>query len=249
MKKLLFILLFFISFICSSQNIFVNYSAAPSGGGDSIPQTELVFWYKTDVGVTLSGDSVKEVDDQSGNGWDLMASSTPTFTFVNNYVNGKPAFYANNKTNCLSNSGFNSFAGLSSFTIYFVGKVTFNADNVCYGFGSSWLNRGIYTYANLYVYLTLSGSALLNNYPGYYNNWKIYTFRFDSISTNAELLIDGISIGTNAKALSALSDGITWGGVVMGFYGYTTEFFGYKQYNSNDDLNAIVLYLKTKYGL
>lgn len=54
--------------------------------------SNLIAWYKSDTGVTLSGSSVTGWADQSGNSRDLIPQYSPSYpTKVNNVLNGYPA--------------------------------------------------------------------------------------------------------------------------------------------------------------
>ena len=217
--------------------------------GIPIPTDSWLFWHAADYQVTLNGGNVSNIVDRTGNGWDISQSDVSLQApLAPAYVNGHDAVYfAGGKH--LSNLLFNAYSDLTSFTIHFCGRSNNVNDSVFYGFGSNWLQRGIYTYAQQYVYVTLSGSPLQFLVNNYYQNWHIYTIRYSTSTSKVELLVDGTSKGTITQTLSALANGMFLGHHTFSFVGHWSEWVGYKKYQDNGEVATTVNYLKTKYGI
>ena len=214
-----------------------------------IPTDSWLFWHEADSGVTMNGSNVAGIADKTGNGWDISQSDVGLQApLAVGYVNGHDAVYFDNGKR-LENLFFNAYADLTSFTIHFCGRSNNDADSVLYGFGSTWQQRSIYTYAQQYVYLTCAGTPLLFNYTDGYQKWHVYTYRYNTATSTAELLIDGVSIGTAVKALSTLANGMWLGWKDIRFGGHWSGWVGYKKYQDNGEVATTVNYLKTKYGI
>jgi hypothetical protein len=114
----------------AGQSAYSNVTSAttaapPSTGG--LPATGLAFWVKADAGVAVSGSSVTQWSDQSGNGRNaLPAAGANQPTLVANAANGKPA---------LQFDGIDDFLqfalpinGWSGMTVVLVASATVDSD-------------------------------------------------------------------------------------------------------------------------
>jgi hypothetical protein len=244
-------------------------SAVRGGASQFDPKTVtgLVAWYKSDAGVldasgnaiTADNTKVKTWQDQSGNGKDLVQATVgnqPTWRNAANGINGVPAVYfTGSSTNYMVSSSFD----LSSYTVFFVQKISI--DCIFYEHGNAATGNGQFSYTSqnpsMYVRKGAavngkdstvgwgSGNVLLQWNSRYAGTSLTHTMRKNG--ADQTLTVRNAGDPGTATTTAALTLGAR-AGFTAPATGFIAEVLFYNAALSSGDIANIEAYLKKKWG-
>jgi hypothetical protein len=218
--------------------------AEGSIGFQGIPTANLALWLSADTGVTLSGSNVTAWADQSGNGKNATATSTPTLSTVNGqtFMNFAGGYFTGSQV-----------LSASQATIMCVARFSSTRDvEIIFQQLSSEPNVAFYRGFNLGSKFRLYNGQDANSSLSTSNN-QTYLFGVTVNGTSATLFLNG-SQDTTANSGSLTPSGTYYLGRRTDVPTTTTEMQMAEiiVYNTNlgtDDRQSVENYLNTKYAI
>lgn len=233
------------SFLLESGNI--------ATGGDWTPAaiSDCAVWYRSDMGAVLSGASVAQWNDQSGNARNLTpgaAATRPTLTA--GAVNGHAAVTFDGADDYLSNA-FGIIA--QPFHVFWVGKQVSNTANEGIHGSATWGERSETIQAGVHNIAQYAGGAGNKNTNGGWivGEYELVASLFSGVSSsiivnNDATVASGENPGTNGHdglILGALFGPINFGNVAI------AEFVIYSKEVTGAELTVLRTYFNNRYGL
>jgi hypothetical protein len=245
-----------------AANVTWTFTTVASGA-PPIPTTGLGVWFKADAGITLTGSTISQWADQSGNGNNAtqpVAGAQPTV--VSGAINGLPAVNFGGSADMQFSLAVD---GLSGMTIFLV-----NANNASFtGGGGRVYNCPIFwdETANAgTVYLSPFetvvnwefGTGQAGNQPFYTRPASIGTaFTMTDVvknGTTESLYVGGALVATQTGKLATIANTQSTGNLGVGYLnthwnGKIAEVIVYTVALTDAQRQQVEQYLKTKYGL
>ena len=244
-------------------------SAVRGGAAQFDPKTVtgLVAWYKSDAGVldasgnviTVDNTKVRTWQDQSGNGKHLVQATVgnqPAWRNAANGINGVPAvFFTGASTNYLVSSTFD----LSSYTVFFVQKLS--TDSIFYEHGNAATGNGQFAYTSQNASLYVRKGALVNGKDstvgwGSGNVLLQWNGRYAGTSVTHTMRKNGIDQTLTVRNAGDPGTATTTAALTLGARasaaapatGFIAEALFYNAALAAGDITNIEAYLKKKWG-
>ena len=223
----------------------------------STPSTNPTLWLRADKGITLSGNTVSNWADQSGNGYDATQLTLSWQPSVTTTTNGKPALRFDGSNNFLTGSQIPNLE-FASITLFVVAN----------GFSQTGIGAGLFTIntftdgfcfyrrlnaPDLTLYsnnISVSGEGAL---PITGFNYKILGLE-KYYSSEIKLFINGGQVANSYD--STIVGSFTNNNYVLGYFsgfellkGNIAEVILYNQALSDNNRKAVENYLKIKYAI
>lgn len=250
MRKLIFILLFFVSLAGNAQGgvqFFFSKSQPPTSTFSPSDITGLKAWYVASAGVTGTT-TVTAWADQSGNGYNLTAASGQEPALNSSAINGLPALNfisADRMTN-------SSLSQTQAYTIIVVGKLDVGNTNQVFFDSYNNVQAALYNASGTMRFL--AGNTGIAGFTAN-TNWRLH-YVVGSGAASSYDINDGSPSTGNAgtNAISGISIGQIRGNPSpvaspYGLTGYIAELLIYSTTLSSGDETLIKDYLRTKYNL
>ncbi len=235
----------------------------------SVPQrsANLLLWLRADVGVTYSGTSVSQWQDQSGNGNNASQTTTANQpVFATNALNGLPAIsFTSASAQWLKlSSGFSNFSGASIFIVTKPStSFTTGARFLDFGNGNPSDNiilqetttgTGSTGGAGFYVYNTTTTSSVTSATALTLNSYQMLEAIHTGIGLTATLYTNGIQ--DNQGAINNINNLTRTGNYIgkannAGSYlqGQIAEILVFNNTLSSSQRQAVEAYFHSKYGI
>lgn len=224
----------------------------------------LRLWLKSDLGVTTSGTSVTNWDNQSIVGLSVaQATAAKQPVFVNNYMNFNPGVnFASNQEMALPNGNPTVFGTTSPVTAFYLGNSTsVTGSRTVMEMHTATGDNPTFEWRGTSFGMDLDGTAFQDN--GYHasktvaaNTPYIISSGFNNQNAGGQIfnMFNGAfqNIRNGNAIISNIGANIYVGGASGGeyFQGNLPEIIGYNTYvNSATDIQKINSYLAVKYGM
>lgn len=228
-----------------------------SSGDPTIPvTTNLLAWYRADLGVTLNGSTVSAWADQSGTGdsnknaTQGTAANQPTFTASDANFNNRPVLTFDGTTDYLKTAVWSASASQPN-TIYSVARRTASTGSVFMYDGYDSANRNAIFSNATTGNITLFGGSSLNTSVSILNTTRICAAVYNGVA-NSAIYIDSFTTssatgngGTNG--LTGLTIGASNGNISF-WQGPIAEIAVFSGSHNQATRQSVMEYLATRYG-
>jgi hypothetical protein len=244
--------------------------AAFASSGAPAPATGPRFWFKADVGVTLSGSDVTAWADQSGNGFNVsdvgMPGGSRHLQYVASSVNGLPGVAGTQDfaPQSLIYTGSNLYNGGDPRTVFAVVKpggtsIFGRLGGYIFTFRRSAAEfaMGLETQSGVQKFYTDFSTVISAVTPVDYSNTPILIrWQTDAGGVNLQTYINSVLVAQNSTTLGNElgNTGFIVGSIINDdggqvFEGAINEVIGYDGSLSGGNVTTTENYLKTKWGL
>jgi len=224
-------------------------------------------WFDAAENITLNGSNVNIWGDKSGNGLDLVQSTTsaqPPYNSSNTALNNLPSVDCDNEDSMeTADSALLDLTTTGGFTAYYVGKIDSFPSSFGFFIGrtntTSWtLGWGVFTYAGALRWFVndwnTASQRCETSIPGT-TNANIYKMRYDQINITAEII--GPDADSDTQAYTSAVQEPSSEGLLINAGGSTAydsdfdyaEYIFYNRPLAAEEQRKVENYLKSKYNI